>query len=238
MKKFNRYTLYARYIPGLITLLPITLIYFFVTRRYTEFRMGDYLRSTEFVWGLSGTFVLSYFISMIIRELGYFLEQRYFNSKQGLPTTYFMLYNNTKFPTQVKNHYGQKIRNDFQLVRLTAAQELTDSNEAIRILNMATKYISTRYQQHEQIRDANISYGFSRNLSGGLFISLPTSLIGIVIGWKLTESSLIFWSGIASLVFLGIACFHKSWIRINAEKYAEKIFSLYLGVRGSEIYDY
>lgn len=33
---------------------------------------------------------------------------------------------------------------------------------------------------------------------------------------------------IATIVFLSIAVFHKRWIKQNAEKYAEKLFSIYL----------
>jgi hypothetical protein len=229
MIKVNRYSLYARYFPGLISIIPVTLIYFFLTARYTEFGLEDYVKSTAFLFGVSGTLVLTYFISMVVRELGCYLERKYYISKQGFPTTYLMLYSNERLPRQTKALYGQRISNDFRITRLTAVEEVGDPMEAVRTLNQASKFVSTKYQQHEQVKDTNIAYGFSRNTSGGLFISIPSSLVGIILGWQLHVNSLMLWSGVCLLVFLMLALYHKHWIRVNSEKYAEKVFAVYLG---------
>lgn len=229
MMKVNRYTLYARYFPGLISIIPLTLIYFFLTARYTEYGLEDYVKNTAFLFGVSGTLVLTYFISMVVRELGCYLERKYYISKQGFPTTYLMLYSNERLPKQTKALYGKRISNDFRITRLTAAEEVSDPKEAVRTLNQASKFLSTKYQQHEQVRDANIAYGFSRNTSGGLFLSIPSSIAGIIFGWQLHEKSLMLWSAACLLIFLMLALFHKTWIRVNSEKYAEKVFAVYLG---------
>lgn len=227
--KVNRYTLYARYFPALISIIPLTLIYFFLTPRYTEYGLEEYIKSTAFLFGVSGTFVLTYFISMVVRELGCYLERLYYQSKQGFPTTYLMLYGNERLPRQTKALYGQRISNDFRITRPTPKEEDKDPVEAVRILTQASKCLSSRYQQHEQVKDANIAYGFSRNASGGLFISVPSSIVGIVLGWQLQEHSLLVWSTVCFGIYALLALFHKTWIRVNSEKYAEKVFSIYLG---------
>lgn len=45
----------------------------------------------------------------------------------------------------------------------------------------------------------------------------------------LKENSLTLWSGVATLVFSIILIFRKKWITENAEKYAYKLISVYLG---------
>src|ERR1035437_8093296 len=228
MKYLNRYTFFARYIPGLISIFPLTVIYFFITKKYSDFKLNEYFESVTFLLGISATFVLSFFVSMIIREFGSFLEKKYFNNRLGFPTNYLMLYQNDKLPYQSKERYGDKINKDFGLRRLNESQERNNVDEAIKILSQASRMVSTKYQQNEQVKDANIAYGFSRNVSGGLLLSIPSSIAGIIVGFILKENSLVLWSSVAAIIFIFLAFFHKQWIIGNAEKYAEKIIAVYL----------
>lgn len=228
MKYLNRYTFFARYLPGLISIFPLTLIYYFVTKTYSDYGLKEYYESTTFILGISGTFVLTFFISMIVREFGTFLEKKYFNKSKGFPTNYLMLYQNNKLPLQSKEKYGDKLQKDFGLKRFNEFEEVHNNDEAVKILTQASRMLSTKYQQNSQIKDANIAYGFARNVSGGLFISLPTSVVGIITGIVMNDNSLLLWATVSVLTFLLIAVFHKKWIRHNAEKYAEKLFSVYL----------
>jgi len=229
MKYLNKYLILARYIPALITLTPISLIYFFVTKEESDYSLSEYLKSFTFIIGLSGSFVFTFFMSMVVRELGYYLEKRYFKYKLGFPSTYLMLYSDAKFPNQMKNLYGRKIYSDFSLTRLNAIEEVNNQAEALRVLSQASRMLSTRYQQNEQVRDANIAYGFCRNVSGGLFISIPSAIAGICVGIYIHLQPLVFWSALCVGSYLLVAFFHKSWIINNSEKYAEKLFSVYLG---------
>lgn len=228
MKYLNRYTFFARYLPALISIFPLTLMYFFVTKTHSEYKLKEYFETTTFILGISGTFVLTFFASMITREFGTLLEKKYFNDRSSFPTTYLMLYQNNKLPYQSKEKYGEKIQSDFGLKRLNEFEENSNIDEAIKILAQASRVLSTRYQQNEQVKDANIAYGFSRNVSGGLFLSLPASIAGVIIGLVLKENSLILWATVSTTIFLLIAFFHKRWIKQNAEKYAEKLFSVYI----------
>jgi hypothetical protein len=224
----NKYLILARYIPALITLMPISLMYFFLTKEQSDYSLGEYLRSFTFIMGLSGSFVFTFFMSMVVRELGYYLEKKYFKYKLGFPSTYLMLYSDAKLPYQLKNLYGRKIYLDFSLTRLNEIEEAGNQPEAIRILSQASRMLSTRYQNNEQVKDANIAYGFSRNVSGGLLISIPTAVLGICFGIYLHQQALAFWSAFCVAIYILVAIFHKSWIRNNSEKYAEKLFSVYL----------
>lgn len=228
MKYLNRYTFFARYLPGLISIFPLTLIYFFVTKTHSDYELKEYFESTTFILGISGTFVLTFFISMITREFGTFLEKKYFTNRNGFPTNYLMLYQNDKLPQQSKKKYGEKLQQDFGLRRFDEFEEINNNDEAIKVLTQASRLLSTKYQQNEQLKDANIAYGFARNVSGGLFISLPASIAGIITGIVMKENSLLLWAIVSAITFLLVAAFHKKWIRQNSEKYAEKLFSVYL----------
>ena len=229
MKYLNKYTILARYLPGLITLIPASLIYFFLTKQESDYSLSEYLTSITFIVGLSGSFILTFFMSMIVRELGYYLEKKYFKNKLGFPSTYLMLFRDTKFPKQMKNLYGRKIYSDFSLTRLNELEEVNDQPEALRVLSQASRMLSTRYQQNEQVKDANIAYGFCRNVSGGLLISIPSAIAGVCVGMFIHLLPLVFWSALCAGIYVLVAFFHKSWITNNSEKYAEKLFSVYLG---------
>jgi preprotein translocase subunit SecF len=228
MKYVNKYVLLARYVPGLITLAPLSLIYFFLTKENGDYNLVDYFKSLTFVVGVSGIFILTFFISMVVKELGYYLEKKYFKSQLGFPSTYLMLYSDNSLPTQTKDLYGRKIYADFSLTRLNLVQEANNKQEALKVLNQATRLLSTRYQQNEQVKDANIAYGFSRNLSGGLFIAIPSAIIGIAIALYMQYKPLLLWSAICATIYILLAIFHKVWIINNSEKYAEKLFAVYM----------
>lgn len=228
MKIYSKYVFFARYIPGLISIFPLTLVYFFITKKYSSYVLNEYFQSATFFLGISATFILTFFVSMIIREFGTFLEKKYFDNRIGFPTNYLMLYSNEALPTQTKELYGERLKSDFNLKRLDRIEEAGNVGEALKILSQASKLISTRYQQNEQVKDASIAYGFARNVSGGLFVSLPASIVGIVAGIIADQNSLLLWSSISAVIFFMISIFNKKWIKINAEKYAEKLISVYL----------
>lgn len=227
MKLFNKYIFLARYLPALITLFPASIIYFFVTKVHSQYGLTEYLLSIQFFYGISATFIITYFVSMIIRELGSLLETRYFHRKQGFPSTYNLLWSGTKLSHQDKYKYREKIKSDFEINLFNEQQETYNTTEAIKLLNQATRLLSTKYQQHPQVGEANISYGFARNMSGGALIALPISIAGIIVGFTIHIPALTFWSFCFCIIFLLIALFHKHWIIRNAEKYSEKILAVY-----------
>lgn len=228
MKGINKYILFARLLPAFITVMPATLVYFFLTLKYSNYSISEYLQSQTFIVGVSATFALSYLISMVVRELGAFLERRYFMDKLGFPTTYLMLREDNRIPDQTKRAFRDRVLADYQLDLSRAIQGQGRPNEAIGLLTQASRILSTKYQQHQQVKDANIAYGFSRNVSGGLFISLPCAIVGILVGLWLHIPQLTFWSACATLILAPIAAFHKKWIINNAERYAHKLIAVYL----------
>lgn len=228
MKFLNRYTFFARYMPGLISILPVTFIYFFLTKRYSDYELKEYVETVSFFLGISGTLLLTFFIAMVVREFGSVMEKRYFANRSDFPTNYLMLYQNTKMPKQIKDKYRRKILTDFDVSLANESEEIVNEAEAIKLLGQASRLLATRYQQQSQVKDANIAYGFARNVSGGLLLSVPTSVIGLAMGIVLKENALLLWSSVLLFVFVMLLVFHKSWIKSNAEKYAEKLFSVYL----------
>ncbi len=228
IKLFNKYHFYARYLPGFVSIIPLLFLYFYLIKKFNSFDLSEYFKSIQFAIGISATFIFTYLISMLVREMGSFLEEKYFGQKAGFPSTYLMLFKNSKYPKQSKIKYGEKLNTDFHLVRLNESKENNDLPEAIKILNQASRLISTKFQQDAQVKEANIAYGFARNVSGGLFISLPVAVVGIIVGLILNDKVLVFWSCIAFVIYLTIALLHKKWIVRNAEKYAEKLITTYM----------
>lgn len=228
MKYINKYHLFARYIPGIITMLPFTMIYFFITQKYTRLALSDYTVFLKVGLSISITLVGGYVASMISRELGSFLEKKYFINRSNFPTAYLMMYENNKWPLQVKKRYTEKIYLDFGLQLLTEKTEKKNPSEALKLLSQAGRLLATTFQQNTQVKDANIAYGFSRNVSGGLILALPVSVSGIVIAALMQIPAMIVWLSALSILYLLVAIFHKRWIIINAEKYAEKLFAIYL----------
>lgn len=234
MKYINRYTFFARYLPGLISILPVTLLYFFLTKKYSNYDLQEYFQSLTFIMGISVSFLVSFLAGTIVKELGSSLERKYFNGRLEFPTNTMLLFEDQKLPKKVKEKYGHKIYSDYELTRLSEAKEKNDKVEALKVLQQASRFLCAKYQQHSQVKDANIAYGLVRNLSGGLWISLPTSILGVIAAIIFKEKSLLVWSIISTIIFAFLFFFHKKWIRENAEKFAHKIITVYLADNNSK----
>ncbi len=92
MLKPDTYTLYARLIPAVLSATPLFVLWHFV-RRDSEW--NDLLTSVltlKFLGAVSLSAAFLYFYSQFLRFTSKWFERRYFTSRRGFPTTYFMLY--------------------------------------------------------------------------------------------------------------------------------------------------
>jgi hypothetical protein len=107
-----------------------------------------------------------------------------------------MLYQNEKSPRQTKEQYGQKVNDDIGIKRLPGIEESENTKEALKVLGQVSDLLSTKYQQHEQVTDANIVYG--------LFLSVPASILAIIVGVLIKDYSLLLWASIIAAVFTSL----------------------------------
>ncbi len=226
--KYNKYKIYAIYFPSIISTLPLVLLIFHFENSEVVKSINGLLISMKHIFGVLGSAVLIFLLSSVIREFGRYIEKVHYKSKLYFPSNTLMLYKNNSISEQMKFSYRTKLNTDYGYIFPSIEEELSNPQKSLVILNEASKMLATEFQSDEQILEANISYGFVRNLIGGLFISIPCTLLSLLIGMYykdlfLTQASLILLS-----VYVIILLCNKLWLNNNSKRYAEKLFSKYL----------
>lgn len=226
--KYNKYKIYAIYFPSIISTLPLVLLIFHFENSEVVKSINGLLISFKHIFGVLGSAVLIFLLSSVIREFGRYVEKVHYKSKLNFPSNTLMLYQNSSISEQLKLLYRTKLNTDYGYNFPSKDEESSNPQKSLMILNEASKMLATEFQSDEQILEANISYGFVRNLIGGLFISIPSALLSFSIGLYsknlfLTQASLVLVS-----VFVIILLCNKLWLNNNSKRYAEKLFSKYL----------
>lgn len=226
--KFNKYKIYAIYFPSIISTIPLVLLIFSFENSDTIKSITGLMNSLKHIFGFLGSTVLIFLLSTVIREFGRFIEKIHYKSKLYFPSNTLMLYQNSAFSEQMKISYRTKLNADFGYNFPTIEEEASNPLKSLVLFNEASKMLASEFQGDEQILEANISYGFVRNLIGGLFISVPTSFIGFLIGYSNKQPFLMYASLTMVFVFCIILFCNKLWLNNNSKRYAEKLFSKYL----------
>lgn len=226
--KFNKYKFFAIYFPSIISALPLVLLIFNFENSETIKKFGGFIMSIKHIFGVLGTTVLIFLLSSVIRELGRFIEKIHYKNKLFFPSNTLMLYHDNSFSEQMKLSYRAKLSTDYNYIFPTMEEELNNPQKSLILLNEASKLLATEFQADEQIIEANISYGFVRNIIGGLFISIPSAFSCLIIGLYTRNMFLIQISSVLVCIYCLILLFNKLWLNNNSRRYAEKLFSKYL----------
>lgn len=229
--KFDTYTLKARIIPGLVTIvLPIFVFnHFFVSKEFSKF-VGDVL-GLKMLSEISISLICLYYLA----EFGRFIGKNYFENKifcdeKYMPTTNFMMFKNKTFSYEFKEIVRTKVRNDFEINWPTADEEQNDE-EGTRIRIVETMaLIRKKLMGNNFLLQHNIEYGAMRNAIGGATIGVIFSLFNIIF-FKAVEQNdmavnISIWSMGVYFLFLVAS---KPIINFYGRNYAKILFREYIG---------
>jgi hypothetical protein len=227
--KLDTYTIYARIFPAILSVVPLFVLWFFVTQDAEWNNLLKFIISLKFLSSVSISAVFLYFYAQFIRITSKYFERRYFVLRRGFPTTYFMLYADPTFSADYKDKFRERVRRVFKLEPLNAADEAAQPNEARIRLNEAFNHIRLKVGSGKLVLKHNIWYGFARNLIGGAVYSSIFCAANILIGWKfLDDPKLVIVSAILLVVHLLILLLHKFILVQNAEAYARQLISEFM----------
>jgi hypothetical protein len=226
--KFDKYTIIARLFPALITLIPFLLF----TINCKIDGLGDIfsnLLQLKVIGNITIAFVLLYFLMQTNRYLGKFLfEKIIFKNELDMPTTRYLLYQDTEFSSQYKDNIRQKVYDDFHIEMPKREEELININSCKKRIVETVGLIRNKVKNGNLLLQHNIEYGFARNLIGGSLIAVVMSIIDMFyfIGIK---SNLIVYIAIFLTVFFSL-CLILSTTIINhlGSVYARRLFQEYL----------
>ena len=236
-KLLNPYTIIARYLPAILSALPLLVIWYYLSDNFELEGLASFILNIKLpnAGSITLSLALLHFYSLAIREISKYFQRQYFTGKgaKGFPTTYLMTYSDSTFSDSYKDKYRKHISNRFNFELLSKEDESTDIIEAKKRLNEATGLVKAEIQGGYLVLAHNIGFGFFRNLIGGTIISMPVCITGILLGWFLIENSKVMISILAIIFFpyLLLFLFRRSILVHNGEAYAQKLFDEFINAQ-------
>lgn len=227
--KIDKYDLYARKIPVILTSIPIFTIYYYVLNP----QIGDFLDQIfKFKIASDITFItaLIYFQSQINRILSKDLvENIIFENKFKLPTTEIILYEDDFLSDQLKNSFSDKIEEDFGIKIPSKSKQLKNQSEAKRVISEAISRVRTKHRSINLVEQHNIEYGFQRNLLGGSIFATFLSIFNFmaIYIWFQNNMALSI-SLVCSIIYLVISLVLYKGVKIVGKSYAETLINEYM----------
>jgi hypothetical protein len=234
-KILSPYTVFARYLPSLLSALPFFVIWYFLSENVQLKGLASFILSIRlpYVKEIAFFWVFLHFYSLIIREISKYFERKYFTGDEaiGFPTTYLMMYSNSMLSDSYKDTYRKLILKRFDIELLNKKDEGANIDEARKRLDEATGLVREELKDGYLVLKHNIWFGSLRNLIGGTIISIPVCISGIALGgFFLTANNLMIATLAALFTFyLPVFLFRRTILVRNAEGYATQLISEFIG---------
>jgi hypothetical protein len=221
--KFDTYTLQARVVPAVVTLLPPFVLSYRLLQDPGIAALTDHVLGLKVVGTMTVGLVLLFVFAHVVRQAGLWLERRYF--KAGFPTTY-LLEQEVPFSDAFKEQYKNRIKQDFNIEVLG-----TDVDPAVakQRLDDAARLVLKRAGAASLVEKHNAWYGLYRNLVGGAYWGLVLSVVNIVLclAWLHDTPVLVASAGLAVVYGVFITC-GKGLIIRHGEEFAKQAILEYV----------
>lgn len=173
----------ARLFPALLTSIPILIF----ANNILAVKYADALTNIYSILPAIAHLGLSAAIIFLLVQINRFVakevfQRLYFKDELYMPSTNYLLQNNTFYPLQIKNNIRNKIKNKFQINLVDAELEIKDENNARKIIAMAVSQIRNSLRGNSMLLQHNIEYGFWRNLIGGSLVAFIISVVIFIYG--------------------------------------------------------
>ena len=233
-KALNPYTIFARYLPALVSALPLLVIWYYMSAKFQLDGLASFILNAKVPEAGEITFSLAilHFYSLLIREISKYFQRHYFTGDRakGFPTTYLMTYSDSTFSDSYKDKYRELISKQFNIELLNKEDERGNITEARKRLNEATELVKAEMQNVYLVLKHNIWFGSLRNLIGGIITSMLFCIVGILLGLFLIDSNevMIFILVLLFFFYLLVFLFRRPILVHNGEAYAQKLFAEFI----------
>ena len=233
MIKFDTYTLQARLMPAYLTLLPIGVgLQVWLPEEAILERLATIIVSPA---------PIALLLSQLGRDRGYMLQKQLWADWGGAPTTQLLRHRGESQNPVTRELNRMNIRRLFPDLHVpTAGEEAADPAAADHNYEAATKKLISMTRDRNRfplVYKENVNYGFRRNLWGLKPIGLILSICGAIVcvaRWHVSTysetalipniDSLMACSACSLMAGLWVFWINRSWVRIPAEAYAERLF--------------
>jgi uncharacterized membrane protein len=223
------YELYARYLPAVLTALPVLILSFYLAKGEEARELIEYVLSLKFFGTLSMSLVLLYFYAQLIRTTSKAYEKKYFADARGFPTTYFMLYSDRTYSEVFKDEFRKRVSSTLGITLPNKDEEDDKPEEARRMLSEVTKQLILFVGDGVLVGKHNQWYGFFRNLIGGCVYGAIMAAINVLVGfYYLNSSPLVVISVFLLSLYCGLFFARRKILSQHAEAYARQLIAEFM----------
>lgn len=219
----NQYFIMARLLPAIVGLLPLLIMSLTILgKRKTPLLM---------IVICIGWLIFTFLGAKVFATASKYFENKYYSNRKLFPTTYFLLYSDSKFSDDYKSRFRKKIRENTGIEIPNKEQERVNLDNTINIIHEALAYVRIRVAAGNLVIHHNIIYGASRNFIVGSLVGGVISSVGVFFSLY-CGVSIEFASHIISSIFLWSYFFsHKYFLQVSAESYAIQLINEYLNLK-------
>lgn len=159
------------------------------------------------------------------RSLAKYIENKLFDYGKCFPTTEMLLLSDTTLSRPYKENIRKKAETLSSILLLDESTELSNPDEARRTLKDIMVYIRRYAEGIKFHHDANIAYGFVKNMAAGLIIVFPFTILAMILFYQQQQNEaglyIVGAYAVFSLIYL---LFSKQIIKERANNYAQRLF--------------
>lgn len=230
-KFFDKYSLKARILPAVFTILIPLIIFnhFFTSPTLTEL-LGAFKASEE-ISNISISLVLMFYLSQFGRLIGKNLfEKNYFNDELKMPTTQFMLFSDMQYSDDYKLKFLNRVKSDFGINLSSKEEENIDETTARKRIVEAMSSVRKTLFKNKFLLQHNIEYGAMRNTIGGSVIGLIICIVNSLFFYFVIPNDFATNASILlGIIYFLLIIFSKIIIRAYGKSYAKILFREFMG---------
>jgi hypothetical protein len=226
----DKYGLRARVFPAIITIvIPIFVFsHFYINPELSYF--CDEFSKFSLIGDIAISIIFMFYLSQYARMIGKkIFEEKYFKGESNMPTTDFMLFNNSEYSDDYKVKIRQKIFADFALKLHDKTTEALNEDVSRKKIVEAVSLIRKKLFGNKFLLQHNIEYGAMRNTIGGAVMGSILSLINIAIFYfAYPNKTAVIISGVALTVYIILLLLSKPIIKAYGRAYAKILIREYM----------
>ncbi len=225
---FSKYEIQARVFPAIITLIPVLVLsHFYLYSLIPE--LFDSIIYTKIIGDISIALVLLYLVIQVSRFFSKkLLQDKVFKNELFFPTTSYLLYSDSNYSKELKDKIREKIKIDFSIELLNENSESHDENLARTKIKESVDLIRSKVKNGRLLLQHNIEYGFIRNIIVGTLISIPISILNIIVFNNLGNRIILIVSILLLVLYFVILLIRNKILVYFANNYAKVLFNEYL----------
>ncbi len=227
MKKANYY-IKARLFPTIICIIPFLSLYF-IGFDEELIKFLEFLEGYKWAGDVTVSAALIYMLVQANRFIAKEVFQRiYFKDEKNMPTTNYLLPNDSTLSDEIKRKIYNQIQLDFNIQILGENVE-NNEVELRKTIMTAVSQIRNSTRENALLLQHNIEYGFMRNLLGGALLSILLSCFNMWFFNSISPNEFGFkLNFILAILYLIPVVFSKLIINRYGHYYAKILFEQYL----------